>query len=240
MMINRLLSTFMLPLLAVILLSSCDKDGFCLKGEGNTETRVLQLSPINGVKVNGSTKVYINYGAQQHVEVKGQPNVLDVMSTSVDNGTWTVEFDRCLRRHKTVEVFITLPSVNYVALNGSGRIEMRDSFEEPEIQCVLDGSGKISAAFETERAITRLTGSGEIYLNGLSRTQNVSLSGSGKVKAFDFPAENTTVNISGSGDVEVRTSQTLDASISGSGKVSYKGSPTVNSNISGSGKVVKS
>src|SRR5436190_1477381 len=44
-------------------------------------------------------------------------------------------------------------------------------------------------------------------------------------------------HLSGSGDMQVNLSQTLDATISGSGSVYYRGQPLISTHISGSGTV---
>ncbi|WP_242928701.1 head GIN domain-containing protein [Pontibacter vulgaris] len=226
-------------LAVTFLFISCDENGPCIRGEGDVETRELQLDEFNGVYVNGSTKVYIERGAQQHVEVKGQPNILDELETEVSDGVWRIETDRCLRRHKTIEVYITIPELRYAEVNGSGSLVTEDTFEVQEFQARVSGSGDITARFDASKGISRISGSGNIRLNGNAALHNVSISGSGNLRAFGLDTRTTTVDISGSGEAEVTATETLDATISGSGKVYYQGSPTVNSRITGSGKVVK-
>ncbi|WP_241738961.1 head GIN domain-containing protein [Pontibacter beigongshangensis] len=226
-------------LLAPLLLVACGDEADCTRGKGDAETRVLQLNDLNGLKVNGSSKVYVSYGPQQQVVVKAQPNVLDALNRDVLNGVWEVETNRCFRSHKTIEVYITVPDFTYAEMNGSGEIVLHDRFETNEFRTLESGSGKIKANFTAKRAITQLTGSGRVELSGLAEQQHASVTGSGQVQSFGLETERAIIQISGSGDVEVSVSDLLEASISGSGKVYYKGSPTVTSQITGSGKVEK-
>ena len=46
-----------------------------------------------------------------------------------------------------------------------------------------------------------------------------------------------TLRVTGSGNSQVSTRDTLNVTILGSGDVAYSGSPTVNASIAGSGKV---
>ncbi len=64
-----------------------------------------------------------------------------------------------------------------------------------------------------------------------------SISGSGNIRSFALISNNSSVNISGSGDADVFVNQHLDADISGSGKIRYQGNATVSTSISGSGNV---
>jgi hypothetical protein len=67
--------------------------------------------------------------------------------------------------------------------------------------------------------------------------QDITISGSGNVHAFDMLTHLTSVTISGSGTCEVTADSVLNVNISGSGDVYFKGYPTLNSSISGSGTI---
>ncbi|TPE44493.1 head GIN domain-containing protein [Pontibacter mangrovi] len=228
-----------LPVLVFLLLfSSCD-GGYCLEGEGDVESRTLQLAPLSGVEVSGSTKVYIKQGSTQRVEVRGQANVLDELETKVRNGVWDIGFERCLRRHETVEVYLTLPEITEANINGSGAITLEDVFRSRRFKSSVSGSGKVLLRLATENLQVRISGSGTIRAAGVADAQEVSVSGSGKYNALDLNCREAEVSISGSGSAEVDPEELLEAEISGSGKVYYTGNPEVVSEVSGSGKVVK-
>lgn len=219
--------------------TSCDDQGFCLEGEGDVESRTLELARFSGVDVSGSTKVYIRRGREQRVEVQGQANVLDHLETDVENGVWGIGFDRCLRKHEAVEVYITVPELDEASVGGSGRIELEDVFKSRTFQTSVSGSGDVLLRLATAELDARISGSGTIRAAGVAEKQDVSISGSGKYRAFDLTSREAEVSISGSGEVEVNAEAELDADLSGSGRVYYTGNPDVNSSVSGSGKVIK-
>ena len=229
-----------LPFLLILpmLLSACE-DTNCIRGEGAVETRTLNLAPFTRISANGDFRVYITQGATQAVEVKGEPNILDQLRTSVSNNTWEIENRECIRRSEPVEVYITMPVVESLYLNGSGRITGQNAMTADELDVEVNGSGKIELNAAATQVRSRITGSGEAVLAGETVRHHINISGSGRVEAFELLAENVTVNLSGSGVAEVSASTTLTVDISGSGNVYYKGSPTINSNVSGSGKLIK-
>lgn len=226
-------------ILAILSLTACDEGGFCLEGEGDTESRTLDLSRVEGVKVQGNTRVYIQRGSRQQVEVKGQPNILDELKTNVDGGVWEIGFERCLRDHETVEVYLTVPQLSSAKVSGSGYVELQDRFRSREFDAAVSGSGDIKGKIDTENLSSRISGSGTIELSGAAREQEVRISGSGNHYAFDLRSKRANVHISGSGKAQVRATDELDADISGSGRVYYKGNPDTNLDVSGSGKVIK-
>lgn len=228
-----------LALVALVsILSSCSGIN-CLKGEGDVESRTLELSRFSGVDVSGSTKVYIRRGNEQLVEVRGQANILDELDREVENGVWEIDFERCLGKHKNVEVYITVPELNQASVGGSGLIELEDVFRSRSFKTSVSGSGRVLLRLATEDLNARISGSGTIRAAGVADAQDVSISGSGKYQALDLDSRRVDVSISGSGRAEVDAEEQLDADISGSGRVYYSGTPSVNSNVSGSGKVIK-
>ncbi|GAB3811142.1 head GIN domain-containing protein [Pontibacter rugosus] len=235
----KILKLPFLFLATAVVAFSCDDKGFCLEGEGGVETRTLDMAAISGVEVSGSTKVYISRGNPQRVEVRGQGNVLDELETEVDNGVWDIEFDRCLRNHKKVEIHITVPELHVARVGGSGSIELEDVFESREFKTSVSGSGNVLLRVATDKLDARISGSGTIRAAGVANEQDISISGSGNYLASDVNSKKVEVNVSGSGEAEVNAANQLDAKISGSGRVYYTGNPSVNTSVSGSGKVIK-
>ncbi|MER2998422.1 head GIN domain-containing protein [Pontibacter populi] len=228
----------LLLVLSVTSLSACE-DTNCIKGDGAIETRILNLEPFSRIEANGNFKVYLTQGPNQRVEVKGEPNILSQLETNVSNSTWKITHRECVRKSDDVEVYITIPEVESLFLNGSGHIEGQNTITATDLPVAVNGSGKIALDVLANKIITQLTGSGKIVLQGESPVHTVNISGSGRTEAFNLSSENVKVNISGSGTGEVTAINALDVTISGSGNLYYKGNPTITQHISGSGKVLK-
>ncbi|QCR21089.1 head GIN domain-containing protein [Pontibacter sp. SGAir0037] len=229
---------YLLVLLGLGYLVSCS-DSACIKGEGSIEQRELQLQPFSKIESEGDFKVYLTQGSPQKVEVKGEPNILSDLSTEVVDGKWKIRHRSCVRRSKAVEVYITVPEVSELSINGSGSISSTNSLEAGNLALSVNGSGKANIAAIAERIITRLSGSGEITLSGETNMNTIVLSGSGRIASYSLQADDVIVTLSGSGRADVTALNNLTVTISGSGSVYYDGSPSVSSEISGSGKVVR-
>lgn len=235
----RTLTSRLLFLLAGLLLLGACEDTNCIKGEGTVETRLLNLAPFSRIEANGDFKVYLLQGAEQKVEIRGEPNILDQVRTSISNNTWKITHETCVRKSKSVEVFITLPVLESLYLNGSGFIEGQQGFTTSDLDVAVNGSGRISLDVEATKVISRVTGSGKLNLEGNAPLYSINISGSGRAETFGLTSERVSATISGSGVAQVTASTALDVSISGSGIVYYRGDPSVSQQISGSGKVVK-
>lgn len=138
-----------------LLLSACD-DLKCIKGNGDVEQRTLTLQPFSEVEANGDFRVYISQGEPQRVEVKGESNILTELSTRVRNGKWEIEHESCVRRAEPVEVYITMPEVEALYLNGSGRIYSENKLVVNELPLQVNGSGKVDLEVDASKVITRV------------------------------------------------------------------------------------
>ena len=202
-------------------LTSCTKER--LEANGNKITELRTPGTFDGVSSSGSNAVYITQGQEFHVELRGSSNLISSFETKVRGNTLELGYKNASVSDDDIEVYITMPELEFLALTGSGEMSVRGSFP---------GQDKFNL---------RISGSGDINLHDELEVKNADfdLSGSGKAELEYLRAENADIDISGSGDVKLSVSGHLRARISGSGQVFYKGNPELDSKVTGSGKVVK-
>ncbi|WP_129714740.1 head GIN domain-containing protein [Pedobacter sp. SYP-B3415] len=214
---------FLIPAIAAIvpMLTGCQK--FMLTPDGNQKTEIRSVQSFTGIESNGASPVYVTYGEELKVEVRGSANLLKHFQSRVAGRQLVLGFEGVSLQRSDVSVYVTMPEMERAALSGSGTMEIEGSFPAKE-------------QFKAE-----ISGSGEIRLNGDMKTKSlvVDLSGSGAAYLENLDSEKAEVQISGSGSLHCRISDLLKARISGSGDVYYYGNPTVDSRISGSGKTRK-
>jgi hypothetical protein len=232
---------FLLPILPVVLFgcsSNYNGMGFVL-GEGPVVRRTLDLDPFEGIKLSISADVTITQGDQQLVEVEGQDNLIDLITTEVQGGVWRISSHKNFRNNKSLRVYITLPRLSSAGVSGSGNITGTNIFNNSEeLDLAVSGSGNISLEVEAGSIEAGISGSGDMELRGNTQSFGVGISGSGDVEALNLTTAQARIRISGSGDVEIHVTEELDASISGSGDVRYRGQPrAVKARSSGSGDI---
>ena len=180
-------------------------------------SRTLNLEDIRGLAVSGSQNVVITQGSPQEVIVEGQANLIDILSTRVEDGIWEVGFTENVRNAEDFTVFVTVPDVDQISVSGSGNVSSAGDLNLDVISIVVSGSGNVSLA-------------------GSVDTQTAVVSGSGEVSNYSMTSRQTTATVSGSGEVRITATELLNATVSGSGDIKYRGNPTtVNRTVSGSG-----
>ena len=228
-----------------LMLTSCVVDldddrgifGRCVDGDGPIVTRTINLPTIEGVDLELPAKVYISQGDEQSIVIEGKENIIDELELDVRDQIWEIDSDRCLRDIDELNIFITLESIRYLKISGSGEIVSEDFLNTDDIELYISGSGDMDLGLRSDDIDSRISGSGTIILEGSADTLDFEISGSGDYRAFDLESRRAFIKISGSGDAEVFVQDELVVEIRGSGDVIYRGNPTVEAQISGSGRV---
>lgn len=213
--------TLILGLVAIINFAACKKDRLTANGDLLSETR--DVAQFSGVNSSGATPVKINYGTTFKVVVKGSSNLVPRFTTRVVNNILYLSFEHVNVHRDDIEVELTMPTINKIALSGSGKVAIMGSFPAQQNLSVS------------------LSGSAEVKVGNTMQVTNVNveISGSGEVDLTEVGAKQAEANISGSGTAKFQVQDHLKAKISGSGKVYYSGTPTIQQDISGSGQLIK-
>lgn len=209
---------WILPVAA--LLAACNKDK--ITGSGDVISQERNITGFSGIVVSGSTKAFINLDTGFSVTVKGYGNLLAYLETNVVNGVLQAGFGNNINvSNDNTEVYITLPTLDYVQTNGSGDVTISGE---------IAGSSHLTAS---------INGSANISVEkGNANEFEGEINGDGNILALGFQSNDANVKISGSGNTEISVSNKLDVTISGSGNVYYHGMPLITTHITGSGEVL--
>ena len=236
--ITTTLFVLLATIVLILLMSGCVSERI----EGNRDLIILERSsqPFSEVVSMGSFTVKIIPSDETRIEVKGESNVLPYLSTYSNGTILTIKYNDGynIHEHYPVEVFVYTPVLRAARLSGSGMMDC-GSFNSDNIALNISGSGGVIGNFVTENLSAVITGSGNMDLAGMAKNGVLTISGSGNINAQNLALEICSANISGSGNITVSVSKTLDAGITGSGSIFYSGNPSVTSHMSGSGNLVR-
>jgi hypothetical protein len=117
-----------------------------------------------------------------------------------------------------VKITVIAPDVTKFDVRGSGDLDIR-KYDHPAFAVSVSGSGDVEASGRTDAVAIDSSGSGYADLGELkARTAVADISGSGGGALFATTLAR--IDISGSGDLELRTEpKTVNSEISGSGEI---------------------
>ena len=208
------------------------------------ETRAV--GAFTEISLGGSSHVVVKQGSPQSVVVEASKDDLADFETDVQGSKLRLGFRNdngrmfSNKNHGPVTVYVTVPSLTALRVGGSGKLEVNGNLEANAMTLAVSGSGDLLVPqLKAGHLETAVSGSGDVTVGGTCPSNEIRISGSGKVKAHDLKTETSRARISGSGDAHVYASRSADGAISGSGSVYVAGGAQLSSKTSGSGRVVK-
>ena len=210
---------------------------FVTPGDRRTEDREIDDATEVVLRVGGD--LTIRLGDEPALTVTGGENVLERLSTEVDDDRLVIGVNRgpLIVGERDLDIEVTVTSLESVIIEGSGDVAAEFGSAD-EVSLDIRGSGEIETdALDAQTVRTAISGSGSIDVEGRADELEVNLSGSGDVDASGLETATTRIVLSGSGNVSVDVRDSLDVTLSGSGTVRYSGRPEIRSSISGSGEI---
>lgn len=189
-----------------------------VQGSGVKETESRRPEPFSALRVSGKIRARVLCGCPQGVSVTTDDNLLQYLDTRVRNGELSVGFNRSVSSKTGVELEVSLPKLEGLAISGAGEVSISDA--------------------ESDELCIGVSGAAEVGVSGKADTLRLKISGAGKIHAAELAADKASVRITGAGSVELRAEKELNVRISGAGSVRCAGQPgKVEKHITGAGRV---
>jgi putative autotransporter adhesin-like protein len=192
--------------------------GAGVQGSGVTASETRSVPAFDAVDLVGSNVVAVRVGDPRSVVVRGDDNLLALVTTEVRDGVLVLGTSGSFSTDQPMTVEVAVPSLDAVALSGSGVVTVE--------------------GVAAEELVARLPGSGVLTVRGTAQRLDAALAGSGRLLLGELVAQEAKAVVSGSGELEVHATRVLDATVSGSGTIAYRGDPaTVKQQVTGSGAI---
>lgn len=188
------------------------------RGSGVSGAVERRLPPFTALELAGANDVVVHVGGRQRVIVRGDENLLGLVTTSVAGRRLVIGASESFSTVSPMRVDVSVPSLDALSLTGAGTLTV-DGVETRALTASLDGSGTIAASGRAVRVVASAGGTGDLDLLG--------------VRARDAEAV-----LAGTGRIRVYATRSVDARVPGTGTIVYGGQPArVHSSITGTGAV---
>lgn len=220
-----------------------------------TTNKTLELSEFQSIYVNSNYTVYLKQTNKQEVKVEALTEIYSLTEIKVENGVLLINVERKpdnpnksiwakiddIKLNPTMKVYVSVKNVNELQVNGGGKIISENSIASDNLTLGVAGSGTLDLDIKGKTIRTELSGSGNVILKGYASFNDILMSGSGNMNAFNLELETAKIRVSGSGIAELNVSNSLEASVLGTGSVKHKGNTkTVTKKQFGAGLVERS
>jgi hypothetical protein len=183
-----------------------------------TRSETRQVGAFDTIAVYASLELTISRSQEPSLQVTAPLAVLRTLTTTIERGRLTIRLPD-MTDAPPIRVTVSIPSLRAIEIAGAALVQATD--------------------INTDTLAVALTGSGVITLGGQVERLAVSLGGSGVLDLARLKARHATLDFTGSGEVHVYASQSVQVQLSGAGRIVIAGNPKQRSVAQpGSGQIV--
>jgi len=188
-----------------------------IRGSGKREVQKRQVAPFTSISTEGAFTIEVTCQKDQSLEVEGDDNVLEYVSTAVSGNVLRLKNTKSYSISEPVKVKISVPNLEGFSSNGAGRVDIK---------------GLNNDKFEIDA-----NGAPIIVVSGTTKVIDIGANGAVKVDTTKLHASRGVVDTNGASRVDLDVTDQLDATVNGPSTITYKGDPVVNKTIRGPGKI---
>ncbi|MDQ1638513.1 MAG: hypothetical protein QOF62_1852 [Pyrinomonadaceae bacterium] len=208
-----------LLLALVTLFAGCHFQVHGIKGSGVRLKQKREVASFNSISTDGSFDIDIVCQKSQSIEVEGDDNLLQFITTEVSNNVLHIDSNRSFSVNDPIKITISLPELQHISVDGAGKFDIADVKGE-KFEIDTDGAANIKVSGETKLI-------------------DIDSNGTGKIDAHKLRATRGVVEAKGVARVDVNVAEQLDVTVSGPSHVTYRGDPVLNKTVHGPGSVEK-
>lgn len=188
-------------------------------GSGVVETEERRVSGFDSVVLEGIGELHIEFTGEESLSIEAEDNILPMLTSEV-SGNELVLAPRSgtgISANEPIVYRLSVAELSSLSVSGSAEVDARGIVGE-ELQVFTAGASEI-----------RITGS-------VDRLQ-VDATGSATFAGRRLQSNNATVEASGSSEVVVNATDSLDVRATGASRVRYSGDPRVSDEVSAAASV---
>ena len=191
------------------------------------EKITTKLGDFHTLKVYNGLTVELQKGETSKVVITGSQSK-DVSIKNVD-GILKIRlhFPDSFTAEDVKIVLYYANNLDVLDANEGGTIFSDTTIKQQHIEVKVQEGAKIYLAVDTKHLTVKAVSGGIIELTGATENQNIEATTGGIYKAFELQSKQTIVIAASGANVEVKTSEILDAKVRFGGNIYYKGTPEV-------------
>ena len=193
------------------------------------------LSDFDELDIRGLFDVHIMSGDEYAVELQGSGdekrkyNIYrsgQVLVVEYDRGHRKFDWDEDFRDVNEIRLNITMPTLKKIEAEGYGTIKF-DEFTPDNMEIELRGPVTLQGVLRTQNLTINLTGKSEAELSGQVDNLDADLQFASKLRAYNLEASDATVEVNGASSAKVNVSNSLEMEEGLASDIDYRGDPHI-------------
>jgi hypothetical protein len=222
-----------------VALSSCIFLGPSIKGNGNVVEETRTVNDFTAIKASAGTNVYITQGNEIKVLVKADENLIDIISTKVEDGVLKITNSKQIRRSTVNKVFVTVREIKELTAFAGSNIYSETALKSENIELTSSAGSNMKLDVISKRMKVSTSAGSNIYLEGRTDKFEGAASAGSNIKAENLKTKICKAKVSSGANIWITVTDELDGKASSGGNVFYYGTPKQVDVSSSSGGNVK-
>lgn len=237
-----ILTKIIIITLVTLLFSSCKSNidwGDGIDGTGNVTIEKREINEVfTKVKVNRGLEVIITQSGVSGVEVEADKNLLEHISTKVENGELIISSDENIESAETLIVRVQAPVFEGLTSTSGSKINTNNTIKGKFIKLDSSSGSEIEALLEYDEVRSSSSSGSSITMSGRALSLYTDASSGSDITAETLEANLIESEASSGSTITVNPLQALKASASSGAAIEYETAPTtINIDESSGGSV---
>jgi len=217
-----------------------------VKGNKNIVTQERKVSQFSALEVYGMGDIVIKQGAAESVKVTTDENIQPYIET-VNAGSVLVirtKFPEDMKggqlKSSGLTIEITVKDIQQLTLDAVGEVKIPEELKLSTLNSKITRTGNLYLNFACKTLNLKADATGNISMKGSADNADIEIERAGNLQAFEFAAKKLNATMNAIGNAELNAEQELSIDATAIGNLSYKGTASVKKmKTSGTGTVRK-
>ena len=228
--------SFFVILCVATLLNACKED----LGPYKEVTRAYSLDTFSKLTMESGLRVDVQPGNNFSITARGNEEDVNDLVLTVRQGVLYANHKNSRRRNRyDTFIMITMPAIRAINFSGAVHATITGFLTMNELEIELSGASKTDYKGNVNLVKSVLSGASTLTMTGEGKKLVSELSGASQLEAYDYPADEGDLDVSGASEARVRINDMLKVKASGASKVRYRGNPQKYIDVSGASIVVQ-
>lgn len=227
-----------------ILFTSCDMhidlgDGIDGNGDVRTEKRDVK-GDFTKIEAKRGLNVEVEQSNSYFVEVEADENLLEHITTKVENGTLIITTDENIDEYEAKTIRVKMPTITSLETTSGASLTGQNTFLGANLNAKSSSGSEIDIEVEIDTIDCETSSGSSITIKGKSLTLTTSASSGSEIDARNLMANEITSESTSGSSTEVYPIEILKAKASSGGSINYIHSPkTITKEESSGGSISK-
>ncbi|HUH25614.1 MAG TPA: head GIN domain-containing protein [Flavobacterium sp.] len=221
---------FLLSIVLGTLLIACtNKTEWNIQPSGEIATDTIPVQSFHTLLNNSSVQIELDSAVNENeIILTGDKNFIENLEIKNENNQLNILNKKSVSFNtKLAPIVIKMNNsqLEKVTIAGSGSITTKNMTLTKDIAFLISGTGEINVKLQNNNTSIEVNGLASVNLEGESTVLKVEMPGAGNLDAENLKNKQAFIEISGTGNAKVNTTEAIDVQISGIGNLNYKAHP---------------